>query len=206
MHTQLIIWGKEKLVTEFSISTKGIQTDYQFVGKQIFAYSQLQTNTELEEMIERTTSPIVCTDQLNDFIFLKNILRKKINYTLILIPHLKEIGIKKLCEQFIAVSEQIKDEIVPNRHQTILWGKGDNGGEMLIEALKHFHLFQRGIKYRFRCYLPDGIREIELADMEDVLREYISEGSFIDLAALKTMDLVHQEDAFFYLLCKEEKS
>lgn len=208
MNTQLMIWGnkKEKLVAEFSTSTKGRQIDYQFIEKKIFTYSQLQTNAELEDMVKRTNSPILCTDQLKDYILLKNILSKKISYTLILIPHLREMGVEKLCKQFLVASEQVKDRIFLNKQQTILWGKGNNGGEMLLETLKHFHLFQKGIKYQFRCYLPDGIREIELADMEDVLREYISEGSFIDLAALKSVDSIQQEDPFFYLLCKEEKS
>ena len=94
-------------------------------------------------------------------------------------------------------------KICSKRQLTILWGKGQDEGEMILDILKHFHLIEQGQRYHFLGYLPGGMNEIALAGVEDVLREYISEKSSIDLTALQKNKVMEQEESFFYLLCRE---
>ena len=205
MRTKLIIWGKckEELSTGLNTYSKGIKRDYQFIEGQLLSYSQVQDYTELEAMLKERESPILCTDQLKEYTYLKELLRGKMSYTLIFIPHLEQIGIKKLCQQFVFTEGQTQRTDSSKRQLTILWGKGQNEGEMLLDMLKHFHLMQQGSRYYFLCYLTDGINETGLAQVEDVLREYINEGSSIYLTALKQNGFMEQEEPSFYLLCSE---
>lgn len=205
MRTKLIIWGKckEELSTGLITYSKGIERGYQFIGGQLLGYSQIQEYAELEAMIREKESPILCTDQFKDYTYLKELLKEKTSYTLIFIPHLEHMEIKKLCQQFVFVEEQTSRKDASKKQLTILWGKGQNEGEMILDILKHFHLIQQGKRYYFLCYLPDGINEIGLAEMEDVLREYINEESSIYLTALKQNGLMEQEEPSFYLLCSE---
>lgn len=205
MLTRLIIWGKykEELSTGLTTYSKGIKRSYQFIEGQLLAYSQVQERTDLESMLQKRESPVLCTSQIKDYTYLKEILKGKVSYTLIFIPHLDQMGIKQLCQQFIVVEEQMSKEDCSKKQLTVLWGKGHNEGEMLLDLLKHFHLIQQGSKYYFLCYMPDSISEAGLARIEDVLREYINEGSSIDLIVLKEAQHAVQEESFFYLLCSE---
>lgn len=205
MRTKLIIWGKckEELSTGLIAYSKCIKRGYQFIEGQLLAYSQVQGYAELEAMLSKEESPVLCTDQLKDYAYLKELLKEKTSYSLIFIPHLEHIEIKKLCKQFVFVEEQILRKDSSKKQLTILWGKGQNEGEILLDILKHFYLIQYGRRYYFLCYLPDGINETGLAEMEDVLREYINEGGSIYLTALKQTEFMEQEEAFFCLLCSE---
>lgn len=205
MRTKLIIWGKckEELSTGLITYSKGIKRDYRFIEGQLLSYSQVQDYTELEAILKERESPILCTDQLKEYTYLKELLRGKTSYTLIFIPHLEQIGIKKLCQQFVFAEGQTPRTDSSKKQLTILWGKGQNEGAMVLDILKHFHLIQQGRRYYFLCYLSGGINETGLAEVEDVLREYISEESSIYLAALKQTVLMEQEEPSFYLLCSE---
>lgn len=205
MLTKLIIWGncKEELSTGPTTYSKGIKRSYQFIEGQLLAYSQVQERIELEAMLKERESPILCTSQIKDYIYLKEILKGKTSYILIFIPHLEQLGIKKLCQQFVFVERQTSRKDFSKKHLTMLWGKGQNEGEMLLDILKHFHLIQQGRRYYFLCYMPYGIDETGLAEVEDVLREYSNEGSSIYLTALKQVEFMEQEEPFFYLLCSE---
>lgn len=203
MKTQLIIWGKckEELSTSWMAYSQGIKIGYQLIEGQLLGYRQIQECTELEEMIRKKEFPILCTDQLKDYIYLQELLKEKTSYTLIFIPHLQQIEIKSLCQQFIWMQKQMIRKISCEKQLTILWGKGENEGEMILNFLEHFHLIQQRLKYHFLCYLVGGINEIGLAQIEDVLREYISEKSSVHLTALQQTKVMGQEESFFCLLC-----
>lgn len=205
MLTKLIIWGKckEELSTGPTTYNKGIKRSYQLIQGQLLAYSQIQERAELEVMLQEKESPILCTDQLKEYTYLKNLLKEKASYTLIFIPCLQQLGIQKLCQQFLCVARQTSRKDSVKKHLTILWGKGQNQGEMLLDILNHFHLIQQGRKYYFLCYMRDDINETGLAEVEDVIREYINEESSIYLTALNQDKFMQQDDPFFYLLCSE---
>ena len=205
MLTKLIIWGKcqEELSTDLTSYSKGIKRSYQLVHGQLLTYCKVQDRMELENILQKRESPILCTDQLKEYTYLKELLKGKRSYTLIFIPHLKELGIKKLCQQFIFVARQTSRKDFSRKDLIILWGKGQNEGEMLLDILKHFHLMDKASRYHFLCYMPGYINDIGLVEVEDVLREYINEESSICLTALEQTEFMGQEEAFFYLLCSE---
>ena len=107
MKTQLIIWGKckDELSASWSAYNKDIKIEYQFIEGQLLGYRQVQEYTELEAMLREKEFPILCTNQLKDYRYLKELLKEKASYILIFIPHLEQIEIKKLCQQFMWVEE-----------------------------------------------------------------------------------------------------
>lgn len=195
--TPIIIWGKgyetkEKVIRVYEGKN---EIYYTHIENELVHYHIIKEQSELEKISIHAETLIVCTNHLERYNELIDLLAGKKRGGLLFIPHIKDVE-EALFLAYKIATDQIEEGI--GRFCIALGGKGRTTGEVSMEILKHLYLFKQITSYELLLKVPSSRMMVSLAEIEDVLSEYVDEQSELLLTPWEREREADQE--VFYLL------
>lgn len=166
---KLIFVGNMQKETIHLVATSTICKQYHKVKGQIVEYENIHRYEEIAEREEELQSALLCMDGLEE---VEQEVEKESGRAIIYIPELKEWDLDTL----LLLVQRAKDTMMQTPCVGIA-GKGDSLGRMMMDMLRKFKIMQNMSGYHLLLGLPEEAGMEELANIEDILKEYIIEGS-----------------------------
>lgn len=191
MLLQVIIWGDyvRNGKNRISIYKGNKEVFYEQIRGELVHYKELKELGEVQEAMTGQRPVVICTNHIQSYGDLRQSAERNESY-LLFIPQMQDLNI----ETILSLAVQAASE----KASVSLGGKGKTVGEMIMEMLKNFHLFHEMDSYELVLKVKESMMINSLAEMEDVLREYVPDKG--ELLLTPWDEEKQPKEEMFYLL------
>lgn len=201
MLPKMIIWGECQQEKKTMTAYKGQEKRYyEQVDGRLVQYVKRSSQKELMEELKSSNQVIVCTNYIEETGLIMQLIEQK-KHILLVMPQMKKMTVSEILKVSLVISDvppykyqKMKQEVIA------LWGESQIMGDLLMELLRHLHLFQQMKRYVF--YLKgEKVHILEnLAEVEDLLREYIDVKGTLTVQEWEEKDKFITNRKYCYLL------
>lgn len=199
MMLQIILWGQRYKTNKFAtkVYRESEEVFYTQINGQLIQYKVICEESELKQVsLQKGSDILYTTYHIEHYQKLIKLLRNDKKCTLLFIPNIKNIEEVLMLIGKLAIKEP-EDE-TENEFCVALGGKGKTIGEVIMEILKCFYIFRQIDSYELLLKIPSSKMIVGLAEIEDVLKEYMDEQSKLILTPWETER--EKTNKIFYLL------